>query len=45
MDCSEDVLQDHYDFLDSDSLKLNAKQTLLPFKGLGLFANGEFQKG
>lgn len=45
MDEPEDVLQPFYQYLDSDLLKLEIKQTKLPFKGLGLFANATFSKG
>lgn len=41
----EDILHPFYDYPDSDLLKLEVKQTRLPFIGLGLFAKQGFQAG
>lgn len=42
---AEDELQKHYDYLDSEMLKLRISPSALPNAGMGLFAKGGFTKG
>jgi hypothetical protein len=41
----EDVLENHYEFKDSDAFKLRVSRSLLPQTGMGLFARDTFSKG